>query len=400
VTIYDTLGVPRVINAYGTNTRLSGRLMAPEVIAAMAEAAQATVEMPVLQAAASRAIAEATGAEAGIVTAGASAALLLGAAACMARLDPGAMNRLPDTRGMPDEFVVVRSQRNMYDRAIRAAGGRIVEVGIPDRISGPGVRDAAPWEIAEAITDRTAAVFWLAGAGSVPALPQVAEVALGRGIPVLVDAAAQLPPRENLRRFLAEGADLVCFSGGKAIGGPQASGILAGRRDLVASALAQMLDLDLPEAQFTAPPEFAPLAQMRGLPHHGIGRSCKTGKEEIVGLIVALRRFATEDPAERSARWTARLAAVEAAAGEIPGVPVALVPDAAKPGLPLLLLRFAEAGEAAAADARLRAWRPVAVHCDASRVPQGVLAVNPIAFADEDAAALGAALAACCAAGR
>jgi len=113
--IYDDLGVPRIINAYGTNTRLSGGLMAPEVLAAMAEAARATVEMHHLQAAASREIAKATGAEAGIVTSGASAAVLLGAAACMARLDPGAMNRLPDTRGLPDEFITIRSQRNMYD---------------------------------------------------------------------------------------------------------------------------------------------------------------------------------------------------------------------------------------------------------------------------------------------
>lgn len=379
-------GVPRIINAYGTNTRLSGGLMAPEVVAAVAEAARVTVEMPALQAAASRAISAATGAEAGIVTAGASAALLLGAAACMARLDPGAMNRLPDTRGLPDEFIAVRSQRNMYDRALKVAGGTILEVGIPDRISGPGVRDAAAWEIADAISDRTAAVYYLAGAGSEPPLPEVARVAAARGVPVLVDAAAQLPPVGNLRRFLAEGADLVCFSGGKAIGGPQASGILAGRRDLVASALAQMLDLDLPEAQFQAPAEFAPLGQMRGLPHHGIGRSCKAGKEEIAGLMVALRRFVAEDPATRTARWTARLEAVLQAAGPLAGL--RLVPDGAKPGLPLLEWRPADAVRAEAA---LRALDP-AIHVDASRIRLGVLAINPIAFDDADAPLLGEAL--------
>ncbi|MFN7309075.1 MAG: hypothetical protein ACK5TQ_21210, partial [Acetobacteraceae bacterium] len=175
--IYDDLGVPRIINAYGTNTRLSGGLMAPEVLAAMAEAARATVEMHHLQAAASREISKATGAEAGIVTSGASAAVLLGAAACMARLDPGAMNRLPEARGMPDEFITIRSQRNMYDRALRVAGGRIIEIGIPDRVSGPGVRDAAPWEIADAITDRTASIYYLAGAQSEPPLPDVVRVA-------------------------------------------------------------------------------------------------------------------------------------------------------------------------------------------------------------------------------
>ena len=384
-------GLPRIINAYGTNTRLSGRPLAPEVVAAMAEAARITVEMPAIQAWASRAITAATGAEAGIVTSGASAALLLGAAACMARLDPGAMNRLPDARGLPDEFIIVRSQRNMYDRALRVAGGRLVEIGIPDRLSGPGVRDAEAWEIADAITERTAAIYYLAGPRSLPTLPEVAAVARARGVPVLVDAAAQLPPRENLRRFLAAGADLVCFSGGKALGGPQASGILAGRRDLVSSALLQMLDLDLPEAQFTPPAEFAPAAQLRGLPHHGIGRSCKTGKEEIVGLIVALNRFVAEDPASRTARWTTRLEAVARAAAPLR---LRLVPDGAKPGLPLLEWHLPDAATARRAEAWLRAQAP-AIHLDASRIRHGILAVNPIALADEDAALLGQALAGC-----
>ncbi len=374
----------RIINAYGTNTRLSGGMMAPEVVAAMADAARSCFEMPDVQAAASRAISEATGAEAGIATAGAAAALMLGAAACMARLDPAAMNRLPDTDGMPDEFIVSRSQRNMYDRALRLAGGRIVEVGIPDRLSGPGVRDASAGEIADAITPRTAAVFHLAGTDAEPPLPDLVRVAHARGVPVLVDAAAQLPPASNLRRFIAQGADLVCFSGGKVLGGPQASGILCGRADLVSSALAQMLDLDLPETQFVAPPEFAALNQLRFLPHHGIGRVAKTGKEEIAGLIAALRRFVAEDPASRSARWTARLAALD-----VPGA--ILVPDGAKPGLPLLELRYADRAAAEGAEAALRARDP-AVHVDASRIRRGVLAVNPIALDDGDLPLLAEAL--------
>jgi D-glucosaminate-6-phosphate ammonia-lyase len=379
----------RIINAYGTNTRLSGGMMAPEVVAAMVEAARVCFEMPDVQAAASRAIVEATGAEAGIVTAGAAAALMLGAAACMARLDPAAMNRLPDTDGLPNEFIVSRSQRNMYDRSLRVAGGRIVEVGIPDRLSGPGVRDASAGEIAEAITPRTAAVFHLAGEHAEPPLADVVREAHARGIPVLVDAAAQLPPAANLRRFIAAGADLVCFSGGKAIGGPQASGILCGRQDLVSSALVQMLDLDLPDSQFVAPPEFAPLNQLRFLPHHGIGRVAKVGKEEVVGLIAALRRFVGEDPAARTARWTARLNALD-----VPGA--VLVPDGAKPGLPLLELRFADRAAAERAEAALRANEP-AVHVDAARIRRGVLAVNPIALDDADLPALAEALRACCA---
>jgi len=357
----------------------------------MAAAARGCVEMHDIQAAASRAIAEATGAEAGIVTAGAAAALMLGAAACMARLDPAAMNRLPDSAGLPNEFIVSRSQRNMYDRALRVAGGAVVEVGIPDRLSGPGVRDASAGEIAEAITPRTAAIFHLAGENAEPPLADILRVAHARGIPVLVDAAAQLPPAQNLRRFIAAGADLVCFSGGKAIGGPQASGILAGRRDLVSSALVQMLDLDLPEAQFLAPPEFAPLNQLRYLPHHGIGRVAKVGKEEIVGLVTALRRFVGEEPAARTARWTARLEALRGAAPR-----ATLLPDGAKPGVPLLELRFVDRAAAEAAEAALRARDP-AVHLDASRIRRGVLAVNPIALDDDDLPLLAAALRECCA---
>jgi L-seryl-tRNA(Ser) seleniumtransferase len=173
------------------------------------------------------------------------------------------------------------------------------------------------------------------------------------------------------------------------LGGPQSSGILAGRQDLVSSALAQMLDLDMPEADFIAPAEFAPLAQMRGLPHHGIGRSCKIGKEEIIGLIVALRRFVAEKPEQRSALWQARLEAVLTAAGH--PASLRLIPDGAKPGLHVLEWRLPDAATARAMDARLRAHRP-AIHLDAGRIGQGLLAINPIAFDDNDAALLGAAI--------
>jgi D-glucosaminate-6-phosphate ammonia-lyase len=370
---YESLGVPVVINAAGTSTRLSGGMMHPEVTAAMAEAATACVEMPALQAAASRVIAEVTGAEAGIVTSGACAALLLGAASCMARLDIGAMDALPDPPARC-EVVMARGQRTMYDRALRLAGARIVEVGIPDRFSGAGLRDASAAEIAAAIGPRTAAVLWVAQPWSEPALPELARVASAAGVPVIVDAAAQLPPAANLRRFVAEGADLVCFSGGKAIGGPQASGILAGRRELVASALLQCLDLDLPEGQFR-------------LPHHGIGRSCKAGKEEIVGLLTALRRFVAEGDAPRAARLRARLDAVRAAMGEVTGAAV----EIAEAAVPLLLLRLPDPAAACAAEERLRARRP-AVHVNQGRLREGVLVVNPLALAERDLAPLGRAL--------
>src|SRR5829696_2896946 len=136
--IYDRLGVPTVINAHTTATRLSGGIMRAEVADAMREATQWCVDMATLEARASELIAQYTGAEAGYVTAGAAASLLLGTAACVTGLDPARMNRLPDTRGMKNEVVVARSHRNFYDHAVRAAGVTLVEVGLSDRFAGAG----------------------------------------------------------------------------------------------------------------------------------------------------------------------------------------------------------------------------------------------------------------------
>jgi L-seryl-tRNA(Ser) seleniumtransferase len=383
MSIYARFGVPTVINAAGTVTRLSGGHMHPDVLAAMRDAAGECVDMLALQAGASRVIARVTGAQAGIVTAGASAALLLGAAACLAGLDSARMNRLPEIPDGRNEFIIVRSQRNMYDRALTVAGGRIVEVGIPDRYSGSGVRDATPWEIEAAITPRTTAICYLAQPQSRPSLAEVAAVAHAHAIPVLVDAAAQLPPRENLRWFLAEGADLVAFSGGKAIGGPQGSGILAGRADLIASALMQMLDLDLFADTWNPPDEFARLRQLRGLPQHGIGRSCKVGKEEIVGLLVALERFAATDDAARQAAWRGNLQAVVAAADGT-SLRLAILDH------PMPLLEV-HAPDATALAAQLAANDPP-IHCSVGRREENVLVISPAALTTEQARIIGAAL--------
>ena len=316
--VYSELGVRTLINAKGPATRLSGGIMRPEVAAAMAEASQSCVDIAELQAAASRVIAEATGAEAGYVASGASACLLIAAAACITGLDPAKMARLPDTEGMKNECVMVRSQRNFYDHAIRAAGMKIIEVGLPDRFAGAGVRDAEGWEIEAAITGRTAAVFWVADAQARPPLAEVAAIAHAHGVPVIVDAAAQLPPQANLKRFIAEGADLVAFSGGKALGGPQASGILGGRRDLVMAAALQHLDLDVFWDMWDPPSSLIDKARLKGAPPHGVGRSCKAGKEEIVGLLTALRLFIAEGDAARHSRW---LKDCETLAAELKGIP-------------------------------------------------------------------------------
>jgi len=386
--ILDRLGVTPIINACGTVTRLGGGPLHPDVVAAMAAASEIACDMPALQGVACKVIAAATGAAAGIVTSGASAAVLLGAAACLAGLDPGRMNRLPEVPDGRREFIVVRSQRNMYDRALVVAGARIVEVGIADRFSGPGVRDAAPWEIEDAIGPATVGLYYLAQPQSQPPLRAVADVARRHGIPVLVDAAAQLPPASNLRLFLQEGADLVAFSGGKAIGGPQASGILCGRADLVSSALVQMLDMDVREDAWSPPAAFAPLAQLRGLPHHGIGRSCKAGKEEIVGLMAALQRFAAEDEAARLARWRAMLEAILKAAGTLPGVELSLDDDPARHPVPMVRATFADAAEARRVAAALRAGTPP-VECQAGRIEDGVLLFAPVALRAEQAEEVG-----------
>ena len=382
MTVYDDLGVKTLINAKGTATRLSGGIMRPEVAAAMVEASQACVDIAELQAAASRIIAAATGAEAGYVASGASACLLIGAAACITGLDPGRMARLPDTTGMKNQCVMVRSQRNFYDHAIRAAGLKIVEVGLPDRYAGAGVRDAEAWEIDDAITDDTACVFYVADAQSRPSLPEVVAVAHARNVPVLVDAAAQLPPQDNLRRFISEGADLVAFSGGKALGGPQASGILAGRRELVMAAALQHLDLDVVWDMWTPPPTLIDKYRLKGAPQHGIGRSCKAGKEEIVGLLTALHLFISEGDAARHARWLKDCETIAATLdgflvtitgsndiGAVPAVEITLDPERMSPTE--LCMRLLSGEPAVALDPALR--------------DKGIVIVNPMCLRPGDA---------------
>ena len=388
-TVYERLGVTPIINAFGTNTRLSGGLMTPEVAQAMVEASQYCVDMVELQARASEIIAEATGAEAGYVTSGAAAAMLLGLAATMTGLDPEKMNRLPDTSGMKSEIVVPRSHRNFYDRAARSLGARVVEVGLSDRFSGTGVRDVEAWEIAAAITERTAAIYYLAKPHSEPTLSEVVAVARARDVPVVVDAAAELPPPENLRRFTAEGADLVAFSGGKAIGGPQASGILAGRRDLIAAAALQNLDLDVFFDLFDPPPGFIDKSRLPGLPQHGIGRPCKVGKEEIVGLLTALRLFTTGF-AERGARWQRMAAALLSELQPIAALKVASAPDPRRTGIPLVAVRLRDRNDGLDLRGlvrRLEAGKP-SLRCNISALAEGVLYLSPIALREDQLAAI------------
>jgi D-glucosaminate-6-phosphate ammonia-lyase len=317
MSVYDRLGIRRVINGRSYSTKVGGCLMAPEVLQAMQEAAQSFVRIEDLQAAASRVIAEATGAEAGMVTSGASAALTLAAAACLAGLNAAKMNALPDTSGLKNEIVIQRLHRNDYDRALRVAGAEIVETGY-NYIT-------FPYELENALSDRTAAVFFLAGMGDRGlSLTTVAEIAHRRRVPVIVDAAAELPPRENLRNFISQGADLVAFSGGKHIQGPQSAGILCGKENLVLSASLQQQDMDV----F---PETWPYRQLvaegliEGPPHHGLGRGFKAAKEEIVGLITALQLYLTRDLEKELQTWSVRIQTIVRGLAGLDGIEASLV---------------------------------------------------------------------------
>ena len=358
--IYESLGIATMVNAYGPVTRFGGGVMPAEVVEAMAAATQHSIDIPQLQARASHIIAGISGAEAGCVTAGASAAVLAGTAACVTGFDAGKMNRLPDTRGMRNEVIVIRSQRNGYDHAVRAVGVKLVEVGLCDRIADTGVRDAEAWEIRDAITADTAAIFYLAKPHSRPRLPEVTQIAREAGIPVLVDAAAELPPLSNLKQFIGEGADLVAFSGGKAINGPQGSGFLCGRRDLVGAALLQQIDLDyLPEEW--EPPALIDRRNLAGVPRHGIARSCKLGKEQIVGALSALQLFAREGDEGRRARLQAQGEVLLSALAGLPGLSARIAHDPEEGGMPMVELaldpRIAKL-DAASLLSQLRSGRP------------------------------------------
>jgi D-glucosaminate-6-phosphate ammonia-lyase len=358
----------RVISAAGYVTTLGGGAISPAARRAMAEAAGATWRIDDLQRWAGEVIADATGAQAGWVTPGAAAGLTLAAAACMAGCDPRVLDALPETSLTANEIVVQRPHRNAYDRTLRTAGARLVEVGYP-LIEGVG--RTREWQLEVAFTERTAAVLHLALAdqAAVP-LPRVCELARARGVPVIVDAAAELPPAENLRAFTAAGADLVVFSGGKAIRGPQASGILAGRRDLVESVRLQTMDMDVDVEAWRAQEGSEP-------PHHGLGRSLKVGKEEIVGLVAALQEFVARNHAAEAEEQAGWLESVRSALRS----PSAQVVRSGH-FYPRLVLTTAPAVARGWAEALARATPPIVVaHYGLAR---GELVVCPEAIATED----------------
>ncbi len=265
-----------MINASGTLTTLGGCRVRPEAAAAMAAAAQEFVDLDGLLEATGRRIAGMLDVEAALVTAGASPALMLATAACIAGTDPDLRRRLPSDPPARRDIVVMRSHRNPYDNALPTAGGRFVEIGDCIRTH--------PWELESALGSNTAAVFFALQAEMLVAslsLDETIAIAHGHGVPVIVDAAAELPPRSNLGDLVRRGADLVAFSGGKEIGGPQRSGLLAGTAALVGA------------------------ARFNGAPHYGVGRPVKAGKENVAGFVAALEAYLAEDEGARMARLEA-----------------------------------------------------------------------------------------------
>ena len=310
--IYHRLGVKPVIHGSGTTTRYGGSRLRPEALEAMREASTTLVNLDELNEAAGAAIARLIGAESAFVSAGASSGLILQAAACIAGTDPAKITRLPDTRGMRNEIVIQRAHRFAYDQAYRVAGGVLVEIGL--------ARRTQPFELEDAITERTAAVAHLISPFTSPpgvlTLEQVVAIAHKRSVPVIVDAASMLPPRENLMKFVRQGADLVSYSGGKGIRGPQSTGILAGRRDLIKA------------------------VAMNASPNQALGRAAKTSKEEICGLVVALECFLAEDEKAEMKRYHDVCTAIAEALADIPGLRAVVEQDGVNRVLPHAVLYF------------------------------------------------------------
>lgn len=389
MSIYERFGVTPIINASGTVTRLGGAPMPPQVLDAFREAAGEWVPLDQLQAAASKRIAEVTGTEAGLATAGSAAALTVGAAAILTGLDPGRMERLPHCDGFPHEFVVAREHRSGYDHAVRAAGAKFVEVGFNEIVSNAGVRRTEAWEYEAAFTENTAGVFYVHTPDPATPLRDVLEVAHRHNFPVLVDAAGELPPRSNLRDIAATGADLVAYSGGKSIRGPQSTGILCGKRDLIAAAALQMLDMDDHFDLWDPPADFLDKSRLKGIPRHGIARGMKVSKEEIVALLVALDLFASGAYDDERPAYFARLQTItDALADTTANCTVVESADGERPPLLEIVIDENSIGRSAfEVCRRLRNGSPP-IYVSHGQLSAGKLVVHPLCLSDDATAIL------------
>ena len=359
--LYGTIGVRPIIHMVGTTTRYGGTILRPEAQQAMEDAAGALVDMHQLNVRAGEAIATMLGAEAAVVTSGAAGALLLQAAAVIAGSDPAKIARLPDTEGMSNEIVMQRVHRMGYDQCFRAAGGKIVEVGFGS--------NTEEWQMEDAIGEKTAAVAHIVSPGNGGrglGFDKAMDVAHRNGVPLIVDAASMLPPRDNLFKFANAGADLVCYSGGKGIRGPQGTGILVGKADLVEA------------------------ARLNAAPNAAIGRSAKVSKEEIMGLIAALDAFLKGDEEQEMATYRRRCEDLIDHLDEVPGVTATVEQDGFVYLIPEAVVRFDSSwtGRSAAEIVQALAEGDPPIYAKALQ-PQEGLVFNPFNPTDEQVQIVG-----------
>jgi L-seryl-tRNA(Ser) seleniumtransferase len=295
---FKELGVRPFINAAGTYTTLTASLMHAEVVEAINYASKTFVPLNDLQEAAGKRIAELIGCEAAMVTSGAAAALTVGTAACVAGKNPDWIKRIPDLSGtsMKSEVIIQKSHRYGYDHAVRNCGIKMIEVETAD-------------ELERSVSEKTAMMLFFNDADPKGKIKLAEFVALGRKhkVPTFNDAAADVPPTENLSKYTKAGFDLVTFSGGKGIRGPQSCGLLLGRKDLIEA------------ARLNCSPN-----------SDSIGRGMKVNKEEILGMMVAVEQYLKRDAAAEWKEWERRakvvtdsVASVKAITPEIYVPPIA-----------------------------------------------------------------------------
>ena len=307
---YEKLGVAKIVNAAGTYTALTASIMPPPVQAAVARAAKSPVRLAELQKAAGEYIARLLHCEAALVTDGAASALTLGTAACITRANKQAIHNIPiDLAGLRNEVIVQKAHRYDYDHAVRNCGARFVEVETPD-------------QYASAFNDRTVmAHFFNAAEGGRIGREEWIRGAHAHGVPCFNDAAADVPPISNLWNYTQMGFDLVTFSGGKGIRGPQNAGLLLGKKELIAAAALNN----------------SPISDT-------VGRGMKVAKEQIVGMVAALDWFLAQSDATMEAEFRR---SAERIAAQLKGIPTLessiAIPDTAANAVPHLLIRYDQA---------------------------------------------------------
>lgn len=316
--VYTRLGLRPIINAAGTYTHLGGSLMPPEVIEAMEAAAQNYVPIGELSRAAGARIAELTGNSGALVTTGAAGAIFTGTCACIAGDDPDKAKRLPFTDGMKNEIVTQKLHMTGWIRQCEAAGGRMIDIEKKD-------------EMERAIGGKTAMLYYLVAEkhfgthrdhldapGGQVSLAECIQIAKKHRVPLLIDAAAELPPLANLAGYTKMGADLVAFSGGKGLRGPQNAGLLLGRKDLI------------------------DIAEKFQSPYSGIGRDLKISKETYIGMLAAVERYVKADHQSEWNSWKSQVDYMKGVLDKIPGVETGYVPGWVTNHVPRLWVKWDE----------------------------------------------------------